>query len=99
MTASPYRTPTRFCQDSFRKHRGDSAQAEDIVSGVRSTYGGGAPDTEGGVFGELVGGEGYSGGQEKDWMVNPKDDMSAFGMKFEGWRKVAPKVGRWFRRA
>ena len=24
--------------------------------------------------------------------------MSAFGMKFEGWRKAAQKAGRWFRR-
>ena len=27
-----------------------------------------------------------------------KGDMSVFGVKFEGWRKVAQKVGRWFRR-
>ena len=27
-----------------------------------------------------------------------KEDMSAFGMKFEGWRKAAQKAGRWFRR-
>ena len=49
------------------------------------------------MFGELVGGKGYSGGQEKDWMVHLKD-MSAFGMKFERWRKDAQKAGRWFRR-
>ena len=36
------------------------------------------------VFGELVGGKGYSGGQDKDWMVHLKVDMSAFGIKFEG---------------
>ena len=34
------------------------------------------------MFRELVGGKGYSGGQEKDWMVHLKEDMSAFGMKF-----------------
>ena len=50
------------------------------------------------AFGELVGGKGYSGGQEKDWMVHLKEDMSAFGMKFEGWRKNAQQAGRWFRR-
>ena len=50
------------------------------------------------MYGELVGGKGYSGGQEKDWMVHLKEDMSAFGMNFEGWRKAAQKVGRWFRR-
>ena len=46
------------------------------------------------MFGELVGGKGYSGRQEKDWMVHLKGSMSAFGMKFEGWRKAARKAGR-----
>ena len=41
------------------------------------------------MLGELVGGKGYSGGQEKDWMAHLKEDMSVFGMKFEGWRKAA----------
>ena len=50
------------------------------------------------MFGELVGGKGYSGGQEKDWVAHLKEDMSVFGMKFEGWRKAAQKAGRWFRR-
>ena len=50
------------------------------------------------MFGKLVGGKGYSGEQEKDWLVHLKDDMSVFGMKFEGWRKAAQKAGRWFRR-
>ena len=36
------------------------------------------------MFGELVGGKGYSGGQEKDWMAHVKEDMSVFGMKLEG---------------
>ena len=49
------------------------------------------------VFGELVGGEGYSGGQAKDWMdCCLEEDMTEFGMKFKGWRKVAQKAGRWF---
>ena len=50
------------------------------------------------MFGELVGGKDYSGGQEKDWMAHLKEDMLVFGMKFEGWRKAAQKAGRWFRR-
>ena len=50
------------------------------------------------MFGELVGGKEYSGGQEKGWMAHLKEDMSVFGMKFEGWRKAAQKAGRWFRR-
>ena len=41
-------------------------------------------------------GKGYSGGQEKDWIAHLKEDMSVFGMKFEGWRKATQKAGRWF---
>ena len=44
------------------------------------------------MFGEFVGGKGYSGGQEKDWMDYLTEDMSIFRMKFEGWRKAAQKV-------
>ena len=33
------------------------------------------------MFGELVGGKGYSGGQEKDRMAHLKEDASGFGMK------------------
>ena len=50
------------------------------------------------MFGELVGGKGYSGGQEKHWVVHLKEDMSVFERKFEGWRKNARKAGIWFRR-
>ena len=50
------------------------------------------------MFEEFVGGKGYSGGQENDWMAHLKEGMSVFGMKFEGWRKAAQKAGRWFRR-
>ena len=49
------------------------------------------------MFGEFVGGKGYPGGQEKDWMDHLKEDVSVFRMKFEGWRKAAQKAGRWFR--
>ena len=31
-------------------------------------------------------------------MVHLKENMSALGMKFEGWRKAAQKAGRWSRR-
>ena len=37
------------------------------------------------MFGELVGGKGYSGGQEKDWLVHLKEDTSVFVIKIEGW--------------
>ena len=50
------------------------------------------------MFGKLVGGKGYSGGQEKYWIDHLKEGMSVFGIKFDGWRKVAQKAGRWFRR-
>ena len=50
------------------------------------------------IFGELVGGKGYSKVQDKYWMAHLKKDMSVFEMKFEGWRKNAHKAGRWFRR-
>ena len=50
------------------------------------------------IVGELVGGNGYSEGQEKDWMVHLKEDMSTLEIKFEGRGKAAKKAGRWFRR-
>ena len=50
------------------------------------------------MFGKLIGGKGYLGRQEKDWVVQKKEDMSAFGIKFGGWRKATQKAGRWFRR-
>ena len=49
------------------------------------------------MFGEFVGGKGYSEGQEKDWVDHLKENMPVFGMKFEGWRKAA-QAGRWLRR-
>ena len=48
--------------------------------------------------GEVVEGEGYSGAQEKDGMDHLKENISVFGVKFEGWRKAAQRAGRWFRR-
>ena len=50
------------------------------------------------MFGQPFRSKGYSGGQEMGWMVHLKEDLSAFGMKFEGWRKAAQKAGRCFRR-
>ena len=47
--------PRRACQDSFREHTGNSAQTEDIVRRIRSTYGGGASATEGNVWGTCCG--------------------------------------------
>ena len=45
------------------------------------------------MFEELVWSKGYSGGQEKNYMVHPKKDMSVFGMEFEGWRKATQTAG------
>ena len=50
------------------------------------------------MFGELVGGKGYSGVQQQDWMAHLREDLSVFGMIFQGWRKAAQKTGKWFRR-
>ena len=50
------------------------------------------------MFGEMLGGKGYSGGQEWDCMKDLEEDRQAFGIKFEGWREAAQKVGGWFRR-
>ena len=50
------------------------------------------------VFGKLVEGKGYSGGQEKALMVRLEKYMMGFGMKFEGQRKAAQMAGIWFRR-
>ena len=41
--------------EDFREYRGDSAQTEDVVCGIRSTYGGGASATEGDVWGACWG--------------------------------------------
>ena len=48
--------PRRACQESFRENRGDSAKTDDIVWGIRGTYGGGTSATEGDVcLGRLLG--------------------------------------------
>ena len=44
------------------------------------------------MFGEMVGGKGYSGGQEWDWMRYLEEDLKEFGIKLEGWREAAQKA-------
>ena len=51
------------------------------------------------MFVEMLGGKGYSRGQEWDRMKDPEEDPKAFGIKFEGWREAAQKFGRWVRRS
>ena len=50
------------------------------------------------MFGEMLGGEGYSGGREWDWMKDLAEDLKVFGIKLKEWREATQKVGRWFRR-
>lgn len=47
------------------------------------------------VLVELVGGNGYVRGHEKDWMVRLDEDKTEFGVTFKGWQKAAQKAGRW----
>ena len=67
-----------------------------LFAGFVARTGGGASATEGDV-GELVGGKGYSGAQEKDWLAHLNEEILVCGMKFEGGRMAAQKAGRWFR--
>ena len=50
------------------------------------------------MFGEMFEGKDYSRGQEWDWVRDLKEELTAFGVKFEGWHEATQKVGRWFRR-
>ena len=44
------------------------------------------------IFGEMLGGKGYSGELEWDWMKDLDEDRQAFGIKFEWWREAAQKL-------
>ena len=48
------------------------------------------------MFGEMIGGKGYFGGQEWGWMRCLEEDLNEFVL--EGWREAAQKAGRLFRR-
>ena len=50
------------------------------------------------MFGEMLEGKGYSGGQEWGWIKDLEENLKEFYIKSEGWREVRQKVGRWFRR-
>ena len=69
-----------------------------FVRGLRGTNVKRAHAEEGYAWGDMLGVKRYSGGQEWDWMKDLEEDLKAFGIKFEGWREAAQKVGRWFRR-
>ena len=51
------------------------------------------------MFGELVGGAGCVGGQEKEWMGCFLDDLRAFGIHADQWTTAAQDEGEWCRTA
>ena len=51
------------------------------------------------MFGELVGGAGCVGDQEKEWMECFLDDLRAFGINADQWMAAAPDERKWCRTA
>ena len=51
------------------------------------------------MFGEMVGGAGFVGGQEKEWMRCFLDDLRAFGINADQWTTAAQDEGGWRRMA
>ena len=51
------------------------------------------------MFGEMVGGAGCVGGQEKEWMGCFLDDLKGFGISADQWTAVAQDEGEWRRTA
>ena len=51
------------------------------------------------MFGEMVGGTGCVGGQEKEWMGCFLDDLRAFGINADLWTTAAQDEGEWCRTA
>ena len=51
------------------------------------------------MFGEMVGGTGCVGGQEKEWMGCFLDDLRAFGINADQWTTAAQDNGEWRRTA
>ena len=51
------------------------------------------------VFGEMVGGAGCVGGQEKEWMGCFLDDLRALGINAGQWTTAAQDEGEWRRTA
>ena len=47
------------------------------------------------MFGELVGGAGCVGGQEKEWMGCFLDDLGAFGINAHQWTTAFQDEGEW----
>ena len=51
------------------------------------------------MFGEMVGGAGCVGGQEKGWMGCFLDDLRTFGINADQWTTEAQDEGEWRRTA
>ena len=51
------------------------------------------------MFGEMVGGAGCVGGQEKEWMGCFLDDFRAFGINADQWTTAAQDEREWRRTA
>ena len=51
------------------------------------------------MFGEMVGGAGCVGGQEKEWMGCFLDDLRAFAINADQWTTAAQDEGEWRRTA
>ena len=51
------------------------------------------------MFGEMVGGVGCVGGQEKEWMGCFLADLRAFGINADQWTTAAQDEGEWCRTA
>ena len=51
------------------------------------------------MFGELLGGAGCVGDQEKEWMGCFLDDLRAFGINSDQWATAAQDEGEWHRTA
>ena len=51
------------------------------------------------MFGEMVGGAGCVGGQEKEWMRCFLDNLRAFGINADQWTTAAQDEGGWCRTA
>ena len=51
------------------------------------------------IFGEMVGGAGCVGDQEKEWMGCFLDDVRAFGVNVDQWTTAAQDEGGWRRTA
>ena len=47
------------------------------------------------MFGEMVGGTGCVGGQEKEWIGCFLDDLRAFGNHADQWMTAAQDEGEW----